>query len=99
MTVSCALNFARIVYRSPLASPPPALSPLERQLTTFPQLVWRCALVSNYAFFARHEEWGGYNRFFADGKIMLGSDFRFFVGSNITLTLPALLFTWEMYRG
>lgn len=30
---------------------------------------------------------------------MVGSDVRWFVSSNLTLTLPAMLFVWEMFRG
>eukprot|EP00903_Cladosiphon_okamuranus_P006968 g6782.t1 len=49
--------------------------------------------------FRRHEEWGGFNHFFLGGKVMLGSDVRWFISSNLTLTLPAMLFVWEMFRG
>lgn len=52
-----------------------------------------------YAFFRRHEEWGGFNHFFLGGKVMMGSDVRWFVSSNITLTLPSIFFVWEMFSG
>lgn len=29
----------------------------------------------------------------------MGSDVRWFVSSNVSLTLPAMLFVWEMFRG
>lgn len=29
---------------------------------------------------------------------MMGSDVRWFMSSNITLTVPAMLFIWEMFR-
>lgn len=47
----------------------------------------------------RHEEWGGFNHFFLGGRVMMGSDVRWFMSSNITLTLPAMLFIWEMSKG
>ncbi|CAM9310650.1 unnamed protein product, partial [Discosporangium mesarthrocarpum] len=40
----------------------------------------------------RYEEWGGYNKFLFGGRVMLGSDFRWFVGSNIVLGLPVAVF-------
>ncbi|CAM9679847.1 unnamed protein product, partial [Scytosiphon promiscuus] len=49
--------------------------------------------------FRRHEEWGGFNHFFLWGKVMMGSDVRWFMSSNITLTVPAMFFTWEMIGG
>ncbi|CAN0279155.1 unnamed protein product, partial [Ectocarpus sp. 4 AP-2014] len=47
----------------------------------------------------RHEEWGGFNHFFLGGRVMMGSDVRWFLSSNITLTVPAMLFIWEMFQG
>lgn len=47
----------------------------------------------------RYEEWGGFNYFFLGGRVMMGSDVRWFMSSNITLTLPAMLFALEMLRG
>eukprot|EP00752_Nemacystus_decipiens_P006989 g6269.t1 len=52
--------------------------------------------VSSYR---RHEEWGGLNHFFLGGKVMVGSDVRWFLSSNITLTVPTMFFVWEMFRG
>ncbi|CAM9814502.1 unnamed protein product [Pylaiella littoralis] len=49
--------------------------------------------------YRRYEEWGGFNYFFLGGRVMMGSDVRWFVSSNITLTLPAMLFVLEMLRG
>ena len=45
----------------------------------------------------RHEEWGGRNHFFAGGRVMMGSDVRWFMSSNITLTVPVMLFAWETF--
>ncbi|CAM9640421.1 unnamed protein product [Ectocarpus sp. 13 AM-2016] len=49
--------------------------------------------------YRRHEEWGGFNHFFLGGRVMMGSDVRWFLSSNITLTVPAMLFIWEMFQG
>ncbi|CBJ31838.1 conserved unknown protein [Ectocarpus siliculosus] len=49
--------------------------------------------------YRRHEEWGGFNHFFLGGRVMMGSDVRWFLSSNITLTVPSMLFIWEMFQG
>ena len=40
----------------------------------------------------RHEDWRGNNNFLLDGRIMLGSDARFFFVTNVLLIAPASLF-------
>lgn len=40
----------------------------------------------------RYEDWRGNNHFFCDGRVMLGSDARFFGVTNVLLLLPTLLF-------
>lgn len=40
----------------------------------------------------RYEDWRGNNHFYADGRIMLGSDARFFFVTNVLLVVPMALF-------
>jgi hypothetical protein len=42
--------------------------------------------------YTRYQEWRGNNVFFFDGQLMFGSDFNFFVFTNILYTIPSLLF-------
>lgn len=40
----------------------------------------------------RHEEWKGNNRFFCGGKVMVGSDFNFFIFTNVVFIILSALF-------
>jgi palmitoyltransferase ZDHHC9/14/18 len=40
----------------------------------------------------RFLEWSGNNQFFCNGKVMVGSDFNFFLGTNILFIMPTLVF-------
>ena len=42
--------------------------------------------------YKRYEEWKGNNNFIFDGRVILGSDARFFVFTNILILLPSILF-------
>lgn len=42
--------------------------------------------------YKRHLEWEGNNKFFFGGKVMMGSDFKFFMGTNFLFIIPSLLF-------
>jgi hypothetical protein len=42
--------------------------------------------------YRRYLEWKGINFFFFDGKIMFGSDFKFFLGTNILFLIPSFFY-------
>lgn len=42
--------------------------------------------------YRRYHEWKGLNVFFYHGKIMFGSDFNFFLGTNALYVLPSIVY-------
>ncbi|CAM9611468.1 unnamed protein product, partial [Choristocarpus tenellus] len=56
------------------------------------KLVDGTVILSECNQYRRYEEWGGYNRFFCGGRVMLGSDANWFMGSNLILTIPFAVF-------
>ena len=49
-------------------------------------------ILTNLTFYRRYMEWGGNNSFFCDGRIMVGSDFNFFLFTNFLFITPSALF-------
>ena len=52
----------------------------------------KSGILSKLSSYGRYLEWGGNNRFFCHGKVMVGSDFNFFLGTNVLYIAPSLLF-------
>lgn len=52
----------------------------------------REGVLSRLSNYRRFLEWGGNNKFFCQGKVMVGSDFNFFLGTNAMFIIPSILF-------